>query len=352
MSDQSTLFLHIGTHKTGTSAIQFVLRNNNEILRKHGLAYLKLSRKKIRSLTEYNPSHVNSFRKNFLLECNRFNQQGEFSFIISDEALSGNTDCYYRNIDVIAKSFQEITKGFLVKIIVYLRSQDQFIQSAYTQKIHQGESYSFKEFLNSFPIDALNWKKLLDIYAEYFGKQNLIPRVYDDQLLLDGRGVLNDFAKIINCEELASTKQIKYKNKGYSRDSVELARLLNPKLNDQEVRFLRSILQSIDTKQPFERYTYFTEKERLAFLQQYAESNSMVAKEYFKKTEGNLFSVKSDHHSSQKYGGFNLDKCINLFAKSIKYQANLQDNDQGKSYDASKNKIFKLFTTIKNRLMA
>jgi len=352
MIGQPTLYLHIGTHKTGTSAIQYVLRNNSEILRKHDLAYLKLSRKKIRNLTEYNPSLVNSFREKILNECNTYNQQGEFSFIISDEALSGNTDCYYRNIDVIAKSFQDITKGFLVKIIVYLRRQDQFIQSAYTQKIHQGESYLFKEFLNSFPTDALNWKNLLDIYAEYFGKDNIIARVYDDQLLLDYRGVLYDFGTIINCEELVVSKQVKFKNKGYSRDSVELARLLNPKLNDQEVRFLRSILQSIDTKQPFERYTYFTEKERLAFLQQYAESNSMVAKEYFKKTDGNLFSVKADHHIPQKYGGFNLDKCINIFAKSIKYQANLQDKDQGKSNDSSKNKTFKLFTTIKNRLMA
>ena len=352
MSDQSTLYLHIGTHKTVTSAIQYVLRNNNEILRKHDLAYLKLSKKKIRSLTKYNPSLVNSFREKILNECNRYNEQGEFSFIISDEALSGNTDCYYRNIDVIAKSFQDITKGFLVKIIVYLRRQDQFIQSAYTQKIHQGESYSFKEFLNSFPTDALNWKNLLDIYAEYFGKDNIIARVYDDQLLLDDRGILYDFGRIINCEELAVSKQVKFKNKGYSRDSVELARLINPKLNDQQVRFLRSILQSIDTKQPFERYTYFTEKERLAFLQQYAESNSTVAKHYFKKADGNLFSVKADHNSPQKYDGFNLDKCINLFAKSIKYQANLQDKDQGKSNDSSKNKTFKLFTTIKNRLMA
>ncbi len=210
----------------------------------------------------------------------------------------------------------------------------------------------FNEFLNSFPSDALKWKKLLDIYAEYFGKDNIIARVYDDQLLLNDRAVLNDFGKTINCEELAVTKQVKYKNKGYSRDSVELARLLNPKLNDQEVRFLRSILQSIDTKQPFDRYNYFTEKERLAFLKQYAESNSMVAKHYFQKADGNLFSVKADHHTSQKYDGFNLDKCIDLFAKSIKYQANLHDKGQGKSYDSPKNKILKLFTTIKNRLMA
>jgi len=352
MADQTTLYLHIGTHKTGTSAIQYVLRNNKEILRRHGLAYVKLSRKKIRSLTEYNPSLVNSLKKTVLNQTNTYNQQGEFNFIISDEALSGNTDHYYRNIDVIAKSFREITEGFSVKIIVYLRRQDQFIQSAYTQKIHQGESYSFKEFLNSFPRDVLNWKKLLDIYDEYFGKDNIIARIYDDQLLSGDRGVLNDFSKIINCEELAETKQTKFKNKGYSRDSVELARLLNPKLNDQEVRFLRSILQAIDAKKPFERYTYFTEKERLAFLQQYAESNSLVAKNYFHKADGKLFSVDTDLHTSHKYEGFNLDKCIELFAKSIKCQANLQDKDQGKSYDSSKNKIFKLFTTIKNRLMA
>ncbi len=81
MSDKSTLYLHIGTHKTGTSAIQYVLRNNNKILRKHGLVYLKTSKKKIRSLTEYKPSVVKSFRKKILNECNTYNRQGEFSFI-------------------------------------------------------------------------------------------------------------------------------------------------------------------------------------------------------------------------------------------------------------------------------
>ena len=79
----------------------------------------------------------------------------EHRFAMSSEGFFGNLFKDYYNSEWISEFLSKVSAGFDVRIIVYLRRQDFFIESLYTQMIHQGESYSFLDFVVNY--DALSF---------------------------------------------------------------------------------------------------------------------------------------------------------------------------------------------------
>jgi hypothetical protein len=62
---KSSVYLHIGTHKTGTSSIQNFLLNNQEYLRERGFLYPTAGRPKIFSDGHHNLFWALSNHKNY-----------------------------------------------------------------------------------------------------------------------------------------------------------------------------------------------------------------------------------------------------------------------------------------------
>src|SRR5690625_7585565 len=93
-------------------------------------------------------------------------------YLIISEHFSGNPFIGFSNVHIIAETLWEITKDLDldIYIIVYLRRQDDFIESMYTQSIHLGDSHSFEEFINGFDESAFDWEYILDSYSKWFGK--------------------------------------------------------------------------------------------------------------------------------------------------------------------------------------
>ena len=164
------LYLHIGTHKTGTTEIQqsLIFAKNNLV--KEKIIYLP-----------YFPSSFELMRikcldNNMVAQCTDYLQEqtkrysSQFRFIMSFEGFSGDLEQGYKNSRLIAQTLKEATSEFDVSVIVYLRRQDTFLESAYTQLIHQGESFSFSEFRNNYDFSSFNWLDLLNNYSEFFGK--------------------------------------------------------------------------------------------------------------------------------------------------------------------------------------
>ena len=63
-------------------------------------------------------------------------------FVTSWEGFSGNPRLAYQNANAVASMLRESTKSLDVRIIVYLRRQDEFVESMYTQTIHEGGSFA------------------------------------------------------------------------------------------------------------------------------------------------------------------------------------------------------------------
>ncbi|HDL01809.1 MAG TPA: hypothetical protein ENH23_06210 [candidate division Zixibacteria bacterium] len=228
--NKSRLYIHIGTHKTGSTAIQHFLRQNDVLLRTKGFFCLQ-GLKEFKTLItskEVNNKIITRCKKELESRVKQTKQKNtDQCFILSREGFSGNPLIGYKNAGIVAKRLSQITTNFDVYIIVYLRRQDGFVESMYTQQIHEGESYTFQSFLYSLPAFSFNWKHLLTCYSEYFGKENIIVRQYDKFFLPEPDSLLVDFCQIlgIDIQNTAFHDESSKPNRGYSIDALEIAHL-------------------------------------------------------------------------------------------------------------------------------
>tara|TARA_B100000900_G_scaffold126037_1_gene106385 strand:+ start:181 stop:1239 length:1059 start_codon:yes stop_codon:yes gene_type:complete len=267
------LFLHIGLHKTGTSSIQESLIQNKANLAKEGILYInnlkifdnilnidffniKFADKCITELENISKSKKNTIKK----------------IIISNESFSGNPFNGYKKLKIIVKYLNEISKSFETKIILYLRRQDELIESLYIQSIKSGKTALFNDFIKTLKYDSFNWSNYINIWMQYFSKNQLIVRMYDKEKFKDGN-IVTDFASVLESKLLKNDINFYEENKGYSQASLEVAQMLNQYLNEYEKRYVRHFLEKIDTKKRHISSKFYTYKKRQQVLAYFEKCN-------------------------------------------------------------------------------
>jgi len=334
------LYIHIGTHKTGTTTIQKKLRENNEYLEKENITFfykpeflLKLSGSKL-----LEKKYIEKGYEGLVQWIKEGKRKGINTFVVSHEDLSGNWRSGYKNSKTIAKSLQLMIKDLHadVKIIVYLRRQDTFMESLYAQNVQSGNPNTFRDFKNSYDSTAFNWYELLNNYAEFFGKDRLIVRRYSKKELPDNDSLIQNFGKIIGSKFLENLFDSEPLNQSYNHDALEIARLTAPYIDRYENDYLRSIFQRINSKQPFDNYSFFDPSERIEFLSNYKDSNKKVAIEYFNDQTGKLFDdITHEEDNFQPYPGLKLEPAIITLTKALIVLS--QENSQIKMQLSKKN---------------
>lgn len=240
-------------------------------------------------------------------------QQKAEKYLVSSEALCGGVEQAYKNAPMIAASLAQAFSDFSCEIVCYLRRQDTFAESLYTQFIHQGRVFSFDEFCAEFPIQDFNWLHLLDAYATAFGQGSMHPRLY-------GQNLLEDFCSLIGIasNSLDIPERAKKANRGYSRDVLEIARAANLYLNHSESQALRRILQEIDPKEPFAPYAFFPKAARGEYLKGMAQSNVSVVSKYFPENKDReLFSEPDEFECIDRECEMSTGKAISILASAV-----------------------------------
>lgn len=317
------LFIHIGTHKTGSTAIQHNLRYNKDNLSQKGIYYLQLTKPLYRLIRckNYDDDMANDLRNYFryhVMQEKKHNTQTP-QYLISWEGFSGDPFSGYSNTKLIAEYLKKATIGIDVTVIVYLRRQDDFIESLYTQNIHQGESFSFQDFYRSLPDGSFNWESFLESYENHFEKENIIVRRYDKVLFTETDSLLKDFYNLIGIDfsSIFHSPHDSSPNKGYSRTALEIARICNPHLDTLEKRTLRTILQGNFAKNIYDKYTYFSDSERFEVLDKHADSNSQVVRKYFPTESGPLFISNRDDIDCIEPFKFSFENTIPILVKLL-----------------------------------
>lgn len=284
------LDLHIGTHKTGTSALQACLSLNRDRLRSQGMVFLDCPHEKLKPLmraTQIEPSMVTAMKDFFDKRITNHSAH----YVLSWEGLCGDPYSGYTNSSILAQTILQASQGLDVRIILYLRRQDDFIESLYTQLIHEGGSESFKDFIGRLDESMFNWLQLTDNFAALFSREKIVVRPYDKSILPTTTSLFEDFFSILGIDfgSLRYNENLSAKNSGYSRQALELARQCNPWLEPQEQRQLRMLLRVISHKDPFQSYSYWTEADRASYLARYASTNRQVARTYLGSAPEELF---------------------------------------------------------------
>jgi hypothetical protein len=320
------LYLHIGFHKTGTTTIQNFLRINSELIEQKDYLY-PVSGRKYHAHFQLGwgltPAHV-SYNRLFPQMDKLW---GELAQEISAKSFS--------NIILSAEAFdlvnehlpklKEYLARYETKIIIYLRRQDHLIQSQYGQKIIKPsvkETRSIDDFIkNLLENDILvHYSKLLDRWEQFFGKENLIVRIYEKEQLPDGlvADFLNAVGLTLTQEYLISDRD----NKSLHPDVLEFIRLSNQLPLDLDTsNKLRlecvEMSKQLSSRSYFDPHSLLSPQQRIELINHYEESNRYVAQKYLGREDGRLFyePLPDSNDLWRPYSGLSTEKALQIMVQ-------------------------------------
>jgi hypothetical protein len=340
-----TLYLHIGTRKTGSTTLQFYLNHFKQKLKRENIYYLSGSDKIvtddriIRKFKEVNPGYVAESREKFERILSKYNESN-ISFVSSAEEFSGDPFTSYKNGDLVAEMLYRVTRDFDldIKIIIYLRRQDDFFESLYTHSIYLGKSHSFNEFLNSFDEHSFQWLNIIEAFSERFGKNNISVKRFHRNYLPDKNSLVQGFGEIINSQILRNFNDTKPRNTSYSRDMLEMMRVANREFG-LDGKKIRKLFRASDNRKSFEKFSFFTPDERLKFYSNYLESNNKIAKDYIESSENELFPMPEIGNSPPAYPGLDLDRVIISISQVLQHMDEVSEMRYRKTVEECRSQL-------------
>ena len=201
----ATLYLHIGMHKTGTTAIQRFCAENRRALIKRGYCYPLIFRKY---------KDVGILQNGHFLIASEQNEEGKFkspegekewrrriayiirlfqrypNVILSDERISIAAKRQCPGVWMNLKEQLDRHK-INIKVIIYLRRQDQYLFSFWAQRIKVHSLAASRLTWADVPTKflkqtELDYYAILERVSACFGKENIIVRIYDRVRFIGG----------------------------------------------------------------------------------------------------------------------------------------------------------------------
>lgn len=297
--------------KTGTTALQNFLRNNPKALERQGFCYPFMNVGPIRDIENRNghfllhwPIDGNDHTQQICWEKLRQTAQRYPNIVLSEELIWHQAKKHENFWPNLLKDLSAI--DCRLKVIVYLRRQDELIQSLWKQGVKIGRrlSCSFEDYIRQrkyryFPLDY--YAHLEEIAAD-IGIENLIVRVYEEgQYEGEDHTIISDLMHVLG---LRMTDDLTFEdhvpNPSLDGNFIELKRILNglPAYKDMP-DFMRSALTTVNVfaaqDAPMPRQSLFSYEDQAAFLKQYAESNQKTAIRFLGRDDGILFQKNIAH---------------------------------------------------------
>jgi len=332
----STAYVHIGTHKTGSTALQEFFAVNRRLLEAHNFHYpdfdsfashylawglgfgnwlppgrtreelLEIALKELRTST----AQAVRDGKDILISSEIFS-----TFSLKDPGIVG------RFKDVLTEI--GLTD---IRILCYCRRQDLFVESMYSELIKNGHPREFEDVAN---IWYLNYEKLLGFYAEAFGADTITVRPFEKAQFRDN-DLFTDFLPLIG---LGRTDEWSLPaedtcNISFDPDITELLRLYDlrkfPASGGLEsLSWVKRILMETFDRETLERQRedppMLSPAQRLEVLETYDASNHSVAREYAGIEDGALFQSPwpSADEPWEPYPGLRVEKITPLLMHVI-----------------------------------
>lgn len=362
MTENITIYLHVGATKTGSTALQRFFEQRALILRQdHRLLYPNFYDENIDSLMKegVNYAHGRYFESSngstdieVFQKCVKYCKDNSLrGIIISHEGLLNN---FHERIGLLS---QMLSVQF--KIICYVRRQDHHLESAWKQVGYRfcsaNELLHHKKGWGGWR--QTNWYKQLEPWAKTFGKENVVVRPYEKEQLQDD--IYSDFLSIIDVQWVGKPTLIREvnPNSGLSRDVMEflyLNRDFHSGPGDQRLySMLVSLLSSEYKKMPFESYNILSPSERIELLQEYEESNQKVAREYLGRNDGRLFYEPWPNVNDPwiPYDGLTIERLTPIIT-SILYSLFQREKELEKKYsrlDQREKELEKKYLDLENQ---
>lgn len=316
------VILHIGTHKTGSSSVQFFCARNRDRLREHRIYYAINENKSGKNANFvggniFKGKHeaVREFIETAVDEATR---SGLDRILISGETIyamntfypafgSGAGGKYWELEANCVGKLAELLHPHDVKIVCYLRRQDLFAESMYSEMLRSANGYagSVDDFLGETAC-LFDYYRHLDIWARFFGDAAIRVRAFDPKA-----NIISDFVSFALGIEDVSDWSIFDAKVGVraSYDVLAFKRDLN-KQDMSPVRrtFVHRALEKFSVDFPNPRYTWLPRERREALLDGHREGNAMIVNRWLSGC-GPLFGpMGSEGEDLLLYPGLSEDR--------------------------------------------
>ncbi len=296
--------------KTGTSSIQVFLAKNMDGLKANDVGYPaleNLSAAKKGRVTSGNMGYISrallptfhadfpkdsDYKKELDKLVKTIKRSERQKIILSSEFLSV----------VPEKGLMElynVLSEHKIKIIVYIRAQDSFIQSVYAQRVKRHEETESPDVFVEKRLkkdSVLNYYNMLERFSRVFEKNNLIVRVYEKEQLVN-HNLLEDFLEAAQIENrvLFETKQ-KWANKTPSRNMIYLSRFINNNLPFYVSSKIIKYISKVNIDRFMGEKNIIDSRLQQRIISSFNASNKKLAQEYLSRKDGLLFI----HHGQEK----------------------------------------------------
>ncbi len=342
-----TIYLHIGKPKTGTTTIQNFLALNGDLLKENNFYYpcdnersyihdfqhvpltCAISKKPIWQVVRKKPDMSDKLFEDLQEDVNKANCD---NVIISSEYFSHVVTFSRDNIRTLKQKLDFYFPEYKVKIIIYIRRQDDYFVSGISEGLKYGNNGEIS-LENAYKYASFRTYELLEVYAEQFGAENITARPFDRVQFVDN-DLLADFLDVI----------------GISFDkNYEIPTMMNESLTLQEMNFfekLNKLMETAENNDIHQRIRQYirdtkifcngksknalSEDDKEKLVQFYREENENVEKllgmekPLFRKFE----KSNSDEHEKykiddQKFKKMMVELIEDLFIKNERNEKNL-----------------------------
>ena len=238
MMHDKTLYIHIGSHKTGTTSIQQTLLQNEKALATQGIRYYCSNYFNGKN----NPPDLHSWlcfeNKGSLVPTGMNIREPEtlaqkLAELDTDVIVSSENFSFLFEIAKLERLQQELFNYFpRIKVICYIRRQDRHLVSHHQEgsKLNrQPEHELFGTLPCALPYYEnrhglyLDYFQRLSMWADAFGDENMVIRVFEREKLKGG-DVVKDFFALIGID---SYERIDRSNESMGFKKTKLGHILN-----------------------------------------------------------------------------------------------------------------------------
>lgn len=305
------LYIHIGTPKTATTAIQEFCLDNQEALNQKGYCYPVFPFEYPDAPQTRNGHFLVGVAHDFGLEGIEEKEQKEFregldtvnslfenydNVILSDEIIWRSTFSKRKSLWEELKKESE-AGGFQVKVIVYLRRQDTFCVSWWNQLVKMGTRDVAREGLKVYmenvpPAMQLDYYKKLEKISIILGRDNVLVRRFGKEYF-EGGSIYTDFLQTVGLKlEDGFTVAKDIRNYSLEGNNHEIKRILNSlQMNPVQNKFILQVLTDCSqVSEKMHSFAMLSKEEIQEFMERYEEGNRRIVQDYL-KGEGELFHI-------------------------------------------------------------
>ena len=291
-----TLLLHVGTHKTGTTALQALLVLNREALAAQGIYIPDTGR--VHQTADYDtPGHhalaweLSAPPPHPLIESavEELRAHAARTAVVSSEEFSP-IHHHVEAMSSLRSAFADA--GYRTVVVLYLREQARYAESIFQQNIRDHRDLAFAATIEEILDQGFRvrgdfrfefcYSRMLDALAQAFGGENIVVRPY-----LPDRGpeyIHRDFLRVLGMlhGSFAMDFKMTIANESYTLRAL-LQALYQTLRNNETIAddalaaFVRDRHPEFDERMFEHRFLLLQHAEATAFLQRFAADNALVA---------------------------------------------------------------------------